>query len=285
MNYLKPMSHRERKEYERITRIPDIRLSVIIPTAGRSTLENAVFSVLSQLDPVDEVIVVGDRRPDISDPAIRYIHHTNGGLIPGTQQSVNAPAGGSHDAGGLTAGMAEREIGQATARGTHILHCDDDDIWNAGMINVVRQHLRQPNRDPREWHLYRMQYGCPQQWTPKPLAGNENGVTTLPKLGGHDWKKQQYGCQWIVMPNREWLPRWRVFPETPDWGQPTDWTYIHRYVKATGVEPVYHNDIVGTIRPTWAQLRQNLPKDSIPSHLQYAPQPHGNDYKGWDGKP
>jgi hypothetical protein len=279
------MSHKQRKEHERLTRIPDVRLSVIIPTAGRSTLENAANSVLHQLDEVDELIVVGDRPPRVKG-YFRFIEHSSGGLIPGTQRSVNAPEGGSHDPGGLTAGMTEREIGQAVARGTHILHCDDDDIWKAGMINVVRQHLRQPNRDPREWHLYRMQYGCTQQWRAD-WSGVEDGEMILPAKGGHDWTKQQYGCQWIVVPNREWTPRWRVFPGTKDWGQPTDWTYIHRYMAATDfqVAPTYHDEIVGIIRPTMKQLSANMAHHLLPTDLWYAAQPHGNNYKGWDGSP
>ena len=87
------------------------------------------------------------------------------------------------------------------------------------------------------------------------------------------------------MPNREWLPRWRIFKGTKDWNMPTDWTYIHRYMANTEYEPVYHPEVVGIIRPTMQQIRENLPKEMWPETLMYAPQPHGQNYKGWNGDP
>jgi glycosyltransferase involved in cell wall biosynthesis len=87
----------------------DVHLSVIVPTSGRKTLRGTLESLVSQLEPGDEVIVLRDGAGD-------YGHSARNSAMP-------------------------------RAKGTHLLFQDDDDQYANGAIAEMRRFAReQPDR-------------------------------------------------------------------------------------------------------------------------------------------
>jgi glycosyltransferase involved in cell wall biosynthesis len=87
----------------------DVHFSVIVPTAGRRTLLGTLESIVSQLEPGDEVIVLRDGARD-------YGHSARNSAMP-------------------------------RAKGTHLLFQDDDDQYANGAIAEMRRFAReQPDR-------------------------------------------------------------------------------------------------------------------------------------------
>jgi hypothetical protein len=117
-----------------LTRVPSI--SLLIPTAGRWELECALSSVVLQLAPEDEVIVIGDTLDDpllhsqaivaSFGPQFRWIEY------PDVEH---------------TFGHAQLNAGIAVARGD-VIHCnDDDDIWaDDALISMRRAATQFPGR-------------------------------------------------------------------------------------------------------------------------------------------
>jgi glycosyltransferase involved in cell wall biosynthesis len=87
----------------------DVHFSVIVPTAGRKTLLGTLDSIVGQLEPGDEVIVLRDGARDY--------------------------------------GHSARNSAMARAKGTHLLFQDDDDQYANGAIAEMRRFAReQPDR-------------------------------------------------------------------------------------------------------------------------------------------
>src|SRR2546423_1592900 len=87
----------------------DVTFSVIVPTSGRSTLLGTLESIVSQLEPGDEVIVVRDGAGDW--------------------------------------GHSARNAAMPRAKGTHLLFQDDDDQYANGALAEMRRFAReQPDR-------------------------------------------------------------------------------------------------------------------------------------------
>ena len=87
----------------------DVHFSVIVPTAGRATLLGSLESIVGQLEPGDEVIVLRDSSGDW--------------------------------------GHSARNDAMARAKGTHLLFQDDDDQYANGAIAEMRGFAReQPDR-------------------------------------------------------------------------------------------------------------------------------------------
>lgn len=257
-------------EAERRYQPPAPAISVIVSSCGRGTLENTVKSIIGQLHPLDELIVIGPRHP-IVPGGFRYIYYDNGGCdLYGV--SANSMPNGMHAPDQRDCGGTENEIGQAVARNTHLMRCDDDDVLMPYALELVRELINRPDASSLEWWLFKSIYGCAQQWRSH-FAAQENGRWVLPKK--HDWMLPQHGFQQIVVPNINLLPRWRVFKE-----QRSDdicHSFIRRYVSATGVEPTYNSTPIGIIRPDLEQLRE-LGLDPM---VAYSPQPN----VGWNGVP
>jgi hypothetical protein len=96
--------------------IPEVAVSVVIPTIGRTSLRRAVESALQQTSPPMEVVVVvdADCEPDLPcSPAVRV---------------VRTP-------GGVGASLA-KHLGIESAKGTVIALLDDDDVWREDKLAI-----------------------------------------------------------------------------------------------------------------------------------------------------
>ena len=98
--------------------MPELRLSVVIPTIGRATLHGAVNSARE----ADEVIVVLDKA---GDPGVLP------GGIEGANVLIASVVGGDH-------GYTARTRGMQLATGSHIAFMDDDDEFSSGAIPLMR---------------------------------------------------------------------------------------------------------------------------------------------------
>lgn len=127
----------------RIVRKTPVRVSVIVPTLGRPTLQRTVDSATW----ADEIIVVYDAPTPPSDHVV------------GENVSVHAigPTG--------TWGAEQRQLGISKATGTHIAFMDDDDVYAPGVGRTIRDAL---SARPHRVHIFRMLdgetayggYGC-----------------------------------------------------------------------------------------------------------------------------
>lgn len=84
---------------------PQVAFSVIVPTAGRLTLRYALESIVSQVEPGDEVFVIRDETGDW--------------------------------------GHSARDEAIARATGTHLVFMDDDDEFFAGALATMRRFAEQ----------------------------------------------------------------------------------------------------------------------------------------------
>lgn len=96
--------------------IPEISVSVVVPTIGRASLRRAVESALQQTSPPTEVIVVLDRdcEPDLPDSAAIRVVRTSGGVGP----------------------SLAKHKGIESARGNVIALLDDDDLWRREKLEI-----------------------------------------------------------------------------------------------------------------------------------------------------
>jgi len=97
----------------------DIRLSVVVPTLGRSTLERALASAAG----ADELVVVFDV--------------AGGGSATPCQLPPNAILTEGYF--GVTGGHAGRAHGITLATGTHLAFFDDDDVYTPHAIRLMRE--------------------------------------------------------------------------------------------------------------------------------------------------
>ena len=96
--------------------IPEMAVSVVIPTIGRTSLRRAVESALQQTSPPMEVIVVVDAEcePDLPrSSAIRVVRTS----------------------GGVGASLA-KHMGIESANGNVIALLDDDDVWRDDKLEI-----------------------------------------------------------------------------------------------------------------------------------------------------
>ena len=104
----------------------DVLVSVVIPTIGRHSLQNAVRSVGLQTVPA-EIIVVLD--------------------VPERRAEVLAMLGETPHRLLLTSGRAgggcARNLGMRNARGTHIAYLDDDDTWEPDKLELQLEALEE----------------------------------------------------------------------------------------------------------------------------------------------
>jgi hypothetical protein len=256
----------------------DIRLSVIVPTCGRSTLENTVQSVMNQMRIHDELIIVGSRVPeqfpsdmgqlkwgyDNRPGLFQFLHRDNKGCRA-DNSTMSGPKNQTHGPQGTESGAVERDMGDAVATGTHLLHIDDDDIFVKDAFEKVRAAIA---KDPNRVLIFRMEYGIKNQWI-SPYSIDIDGV---PTLGVQERVAlAAFGGMEMVFPRVSPNPRWEQEGEMRNSCE--DYFNTKRYLEALGTEPVWPRKTIGIVRPTREQILFHTGRDTNPL---YAPQPAWN---------
>lgn len=173
-----------------------MKLSIIIPTCGRRTLERTLQSLADQpLQPDDEVLVAGG-------PLCRMAVTARYGVT-----YVPVPAGKDW-------GCKERTAAIARAGGTHLAFIDDDDWWLPGARAAIAAAMASTPAAPV---LFRMRYAHSggELWTkPELKCGNvSTQMMLLPndpgKLGR--WTRRREG-DFDFLQSMRWPPEaivWR----------------------------------------------------------------------------
>lgn len=157
-----------------------IRISVVIPTLGRPTLQRTLNSIVEAgVCSQDEVLVVWGDAADPTEVVERV-------TLPCPRHIIHARAPKPDY------GNTQKTAGMRAARGSHVAFMDDDDIYLPGALDRMRKELE---KNPGLPHQFQVQLGKPHSrliWhKPKVELGN---VTT----------------DGIVVPNRPDLPSWPV---------------------------------------------------------------------------
>jgi hypothetical protein len=168
---------------------------VIVPTIGRPSLKDTLASIAIQIRPGDEIIVICN---DVGDD-----------------------------------GNWAREQGALGARGTHLLFCDDDDVFLPGAFDLIRDFARQ---NPGRIGLFRRRFNATvkMQWDePRLTVGSVQAMSfcipNVPGKVGH----------WI--------------PVTPGW---SDIYVVQEAAREQGAEPIFCDAVVGFARPEKNVLRR-----------------------------
>jgi glycosyltransferase involved in cell wall biosynthesis len=193
------------------------RISVIIPTLGRPTLHRAVSSVLHQLGPNDELIIVGDGpTPNIQwvidhgDPRIRY-GETNPTRSWGT---------------------AQYDFGMDLSEGDWCVFLPDDDWLPDGALDAVRRGVQ----GTTGVHVFACQ--C-LHWGGRILRGSKNccevtaNQIVVPAPFSHKGMLER-----VVTPEK--MPRW-----ADSKAQTFDHAYLTAMLKWYGqTDPHYHDEVI-----------------------------------------
>jgi hypothetical protein len=171
-----------------------VTLSIVVATTGRPTLEAAIRSATSQMVPGDELLVVFD------------------------------------DAG--DAGDTPRNRVMGSLHGTHITFLDDDDVFRAGALDIIRRFARE---NPGRVGIFRRDMGMwGIAWGEEDLMSSATGMYVVPNVAE---KLGRFG-------NVPGVPRGRV----------GDYRFIVETVANLG-DPVWREEITQDIRPAKGLLR------------------------------
>lgn len=187
---------------------PRPTFSVVVPTLGRRTLARTLASVASQIEPGDEIIVECSDENDV--------------------------------------GNSGRQRGVEAATSSHLLFCDDDDVFLPGALAVMRRFA---GEHPTAIGIFRRRFntGPPQWLEPVLRPGNvQNMGFVIPNVRG---KLGEWGPTSLDPARRAELEAAGVRP----------WTEVH-YVTDTaelqGAEVIFCDVIVGHARPEENPLRR-----------------------------
>jgi hypothetical protein len=251
-------------------------ISVIIPSAGRPTLEYVVASITHQLLPGDELIVVGARKPEIIRPMgdwrddFVYIHRDNAGL-----RQLEP---------GYASGAVERDMGRAVAKGTHLIPIDDDDFMTPDYLQRAREAIAN-STNPLDWFVFRMQYGSPKQWI-SPCSYRASFTPDAPWVlfGYPNVVLGNVGGAMYVIPNNEHLGNWDCSALGGAKNSSEDYWILVNYINKTGIQPTFIPHVTVLIRPTHQQIFE-LTSVMPPPTLKYTEQHLGPNLGIWDGVP
>ena len=128
-------------------------ISFIVPTIGRPTLARTLSSI--ERMPGDEILIVGD---SLLIPHLNHFHQ------PPNVRVIRHPAGNDW-------GATERNYVTAFARGQHLAHIDDDDVYLPGTRALMAEAI---GTCPAQPTLFRMQFrdGTTLWGEPKVTCGN-----------------------------------------------------------------------------------------------------------------
>ena len=178
----------------------DPTFSVIVPTTGRPSLVDTLASIASQIQPGDEIIVV-----------------------------CNALG----DEGNQARGNWAREQGAQRAHGSHLLFCDDDDVFLPGAFEIIREFARQ---NPGRIGLFRRRFSAAVQlqwqWPRLAFGGLQAMSFCIPNVPG------KVG-HWIPVP-----------------GNWSDIFVIQEAARQQGTEPIFCDAVIGHARPEKNVLRR-----------------------------
>jgi glycosyltransferase involved in cell wall biosynthesis len=146
------------------------RLSIIVPTHDGDGLDVLFESMADQLQPGDEVLVVGDTHdgplPHIQNYVLKWDHRYI-----------------EHDAGHHCWGHCQINEGMRHAQGDYLVFIDDDDCFPDGALDAIRQ-------------------AAAEQVSPRPLMfqfySRRHGRTLPPR---HEVKESAIGGHCMVTPN------------------------------------------------------------------------------------
>lgn len=230
-------------------------LSIVIPSCGRSTLENVVNGLLHQhLYEGDEIIVVGPRPPNVTAEyfnrnLVRHIPFDNGGCHS-NNESTRPGKGGP-----------EKDAGFAAARGDYILTIDDDDIY---MKDALQEARRAVVNYPGRLHVFRMQYGIENQW-----------MAPLRRQIGGRWE-MGFEDKGVIMGNVG--GSMYIYPKIPNAPQHSrggtigdeDFYTFLAYGKILGA-PIWHDRAWSIIRPSLADLKEHVGDNYVIPHYTRQP--------------
>lgn len=121
---------------------PNIRLSVIVPSINRNSLLRTIQSIAPQLASDDELIVVydGPGYPYCELSTVKY----KGSIVLTCTTSQTNNLGG-----------AQRDLGMSLATGTHLMFCDDDDIFVPDALELTKAQIEKTPDVPL---IFQMRY-------------------------------------------------------------------------------------------------------------------------------
>ena len=183
------------------------RLSLIIPTIGRSTLHRAVESAFSQMALGDEVIVVSDG-VDISEERLPWLSGVCYLRLP-------TPTGDF--------GCTPCDEGIKIARGDAVFFLGDDDICAPGAFDAIRAAVEAAPDVP---HLFSMTH------TGRQLGGTLDCCAV--------------SGQQIVVP-RDLTKMPRMAEHTPGERAVSDWVFIIKVHLAWNQQTVFHPEIISIL--------------------------------------
>lgn len=194
-------------------------LSVIVPTCGRETLAATLACCVGQLEPGDEVIVVGDG----DQPGARRLCEA----LKGVRYLERAMQGSRF-------GNAQRDHGMRAATGSHLLFIDDDDCHEPDAFVRIRARLAEY---PERAHIFRARWGP---------GHHAHGVVL--------WKvpavvSQNIATPMVVLPNRRYLTSWMAHNAA---GIVSDYGFLSHALAELG-EPVWHSQVIAIVRPLAAE--------------------------------
>lgn len=191
-------------------------ISFIVPTVGNPKIEYCLASIVPQLEDGDEVLVVGDvtdRPLDETEEIVKSFKNSRVVYLPApvTQHSW---------------GHREINYGMRMANGQWLSFNDDDDIWNTGAAEVIRDAAATADGRPILFRF--LTYHGFIAWTNRTLFMQD-------QVGGH--------C--IVCPNiPEKLGKWGDHYQG-------DWTFIEETVNLHGgpAQIIWREELIAVARP------------------------------------
>ncbi len=187
------------------------KLSLIIPTIGRSTLTRAIESAINQLHEEDEIIVIGDGG-EVIPGRLQCEPYLNRKLVYAELPQIV----GDYGCSGC-------DLGISIAKGTHCFFLGDDDLSAEGAFDIIHEGLKDRPELP---HLFAMIH-CGR------------------RLGNILQACMVSGQQIVVPRNLEKLPK--MASEDVHYHMATsDWHFIMRVNAAFGTT-VFHDGIIAIL--------------------------------------
>lgn len=195
-------------------------VTIVTPTCGRPTLARTVTSVVDQLEDGDELLVVGDGKQPAAAEVVEEFQ-------PAQLLYVECSRPGS------VFGNAQRDFGMqlAYSRSSHLMFLDDDDVYTAGALDLVRWEISQ--HSPAAAHVFKAAWGP---------GHHAHGVTL--------WREpvvreQNIATPMVVLPNRYYDCSWWQFNAR---GVVSDFGFLEAALGQCGTV-VWHDAAIAVVRP------------------------------------